>query len=179
MTPWRRDGCQHRLRAVRRGMFVVLVSGLTACGFHLRGAGDGGALAVDGLYVDQGKASAQLVTVLSRAATTAGATVTDNRETAKLVVTLQGEQRDRRVLSVGTGGKVQEYELHYAVRFAATDGTGRTLLEAQTISLVRDLTFSDAQVLAKGNEEDRLYEDMRRDAVRQIILRLNSSLTKE
>lgn len=161
------------------GVLVLLMAGLTACGFHLRGSGDNAALKVDGLYISQGPASGQLVTALGRALRSAGATLVDAREAAKVVLDLKGERRDRRVLSVGSAGKVQQYELHYAITFAASDAAGRVLADTQTVSLVRNITYNQSDVLAKGNEEERLFDDMRRDAIGQVMQRLNSALSKQ
>lgn len=178
MTPARVDVLPHPWRRLRGAAVVLVVAGLTACGFHLRGSGETAALDVDGLYISQGPASGELVTALGRALRSAGATLVDARGAAKVVVELKGEQRDRRVLSVGSAGKVQQYELHYAISFAATDAAGRVLADTQTVSLVRNITYNESDVLAKGNEEDRLFNDMRRDAIRQVVRRLSSALSK-
>ena len=47
------------------------------------------------------------------------------------------------------------------------------------MSLQRNITYNESDVLAKGNEEDRLFGDMRRDAIRQLMQRLNSALSKQ
>jgi len=177
MLSARHNPPHHRWRGLCAGLLVVLAGALTACGFHLRGAGDNTALNIDGVYIDQGSASGELVTALNHAFKSAGATVVDTREAAKVIVELKGEQRDRRVLSVGTAGKVQQYELHYAITFAATDAKGRVVSDTQTVRLVRNITYNESDVLAKGNEEERLFRDMRRDAVRQVMQRLGSALS--
>lgn len=157
---------------------LLVVCGLTACGFHLRGSGGTAALDVDGLYISQGPASGELVTALGRALRSAGATLADDRSAARVVLDLKDERRDKRVLSVGSAGKVQQYELHYAITFAAADAAGKVLAETQTVSLMRNITYNESDVLAKGNEEQRLLDDMRRDAIRQVVLRLDSALSK-
>ena len=118
-----------RWRGLCAGLLVMLAGALTACGFHLRGSGDIAALNVDGLYISQGRASGELVTALDRALRSAGATLVEARGTAKVVLELKDERRDRRVLSVGSGGKVQQYELTYAITFAVADAAGHVLAE--------------------------------------------------
>ena len=41
------------------------------------------------------------------------------------------------------------------------------------ITLRRDMTYDDTQVLAKESEEALLYEDMKSDAVQQVLRRLS------
>lgn len=168
---------------MNRGLLyaLVLVAAVASggCGFHLRGSGgESRVLAIQGVYLQEGPATGPLAVELRRALKESGATLADRRDRAKVVLELRGVQRDRRVLSVGTAGTVQEYELHYGVTFAAQDGRGHALLQTQSINLLRDLTFSEADVLAKGNEEDRLYQTMRDDAIQQIMRRLESALNK-
>lgn len=165
-------------RRLSGATLLVVICGLTACGFHLRGSGEVAALDVGNLYISQGPVSGELVTALGRALRSAGATLVDSRSAAKVVVDLKDEQRDKRVLSVGSAGKVQQYELHYAITFAAADAAGKVLADTQTVSLMRNITYNESDVLAKGNEEQRLFNDMRRDAIRQVLMRLNSALSK-
>ena len=41
-----------------------------------------------------------------------------------------------------------------------------------TIALTRDVTFNDAEILAKEQEEQLLFRDMQTDMVQQIMRRL-------
>jgi LPS-assembly lipoprotein len=41
-----------------------------------------------------------------------------------------------------------------------------------TIQLTRDVTFNDAEILAKEQEEQLLFRDMQTDMVQQILRRL-------
>ena len=40
--------------------------------------------------------------------------------------------------------------------------------------LIRDMTYDDQAVLAKENEQNLLWQDMREDAVRQVVRRLSN-----
>ena len=44
--------------------------------------------------------------------------------------------------------------------------------DAATVMLLRDISFNDADVLAKESEEQLLYRDMQSDMVQQILRRL-------
>jgi len=52
-------------------------------------------------------------------------------------------------------------------------GKGRDFVPANTVVLLRDITFNDSDVLAKETEEQLLYRDMQSDMVQQILRRLS------
>ena len=84
------------------------------------------------------------------------------------------ERTGRRVLSVGSGGGVTEYEVYYAVSFQLAY-PGADPLPAQTLRLTRDYVFDSEGVLGSGEEEQTLRDEMRRDLVRLIMQRLQSA----
>ena len=93
-------------------------------------------------------------------------------EQARIVITLLDAKRSRRVLSVGTRGQVQEFELRYELPYFADDGQGHQLLEQQSALQTRSFSFDETDVVAKSNEEDYLFRDMQRSAVMQIVRRI-------
>lgn len=86
---------------------------------------------------------------------------------------LYGEQSDRRVLSVISVGKVDEYLLRYQASFRLVDADGRPLSAPQTVRVLREHQFDRFNVLAKEREEQELQDDMRRDAAQQILRQLS------
>ena len=64
------------------------------------------------------------------------------------------------------------FQLRYRVGFRVHDGKGRDFVPVNTVTLVRDITFNDTDVLAKESEEALLYRDMQSDMVQQIMRRL-------
>lgn len=161
-----------------RFLLVALMVGCTllpldGCGFRLRGsAGVGVSLPVT--YVQGANASVVLLSELRRALDGAGVKVTEDREQAQAILTVFNEDKSRRVLSVGTAGTASEFELHYAVTYDVNDQEGKPLQPTQIVSLERAVSFSQADVLAKGAEEDLLYRDMRRDVIQGILRRLSA-----
>jgi LPS-assembly lipoprotein len=61
------------------------------------------------------------------------------------------------------------------VSFRLTDSKNREHIPASEILLRRDYSFNDSQVLAAESEEALLYRDMRNDAVRQLVRRLQAA----
>jgi LPS-assembly lipoprotein len=92
---------------------------------------------------------------------------------AQAVLGFTQELRDKVILSFNAAGRVSEYQLRYRVGFRVTDPKGaQVFLPTSEILLTRDVSYSDAQVLAKETEEALLYRDMQTDMVQQILRRL-------
>lgn len=86
---------------------------------------------------------------------------------------LYGEHSDRRLLSVTSTAKADEYLLRYGVNFRVTDKDGKLLSPPQAVMVQRDHRFDSLNVLAKEREEQELRGEMQRDAVQQILRRLS------
>jgi LPS-assembly lipoprotein len=150
---------------MRVALAAALLSG---CGFQLRGQAQ---LPFETLYIPGGS---PLVVELKRNVAAASKTrVVDIVGDAQAVLGFTAELRDKVILSFNTAGRVSEYQLRYRVGFRVTDPKGdRVYLPTSEILLTRDISYSDAQVLAKEAEEALLYRDMQSDMVQQILRRL-------
>lgn len=100
-----------------------------------------------------------------------GSTVVPSTGEASAVLQV-GEKVQRRALSLARNGTVDEYELHYALSYTVRDPGGTVLLGPETVDLYRSYTYDPAQVLAKGNEEAQLREEMMNAAVAQMLRRV-------
>jgi LPS-assembly lipoprotein len=152
-----------------RLLHLALVAALLAgCGFQLRGQAQ---LPFETLYVPGGS---PLVVELKRNVAAASKTrLVDSVGDAQAVLGFTEEVRDKVILSFNTAGRVSEYQLRYRVGFRVTDPKGgQVYLPTSEILLTRDVSYSDAQVLAKESEEGLLYQDMQSDMVQQILRRL-------
>jgi len=140
--------------------FLIL---LTSCGFHLRG-------------------SVQLPPELDDMAVRDAGGTTDLLPELKSRLKNEGINLNAtaEVLSVDSSGRAQEYGLSYSVRFSLKkrDVAGKesvVWLNEQTITLTRDLRFDSGAVLGTENEQSQLRKEMRRDAVLQILQRLQKA----
>lgn len=156
--------------------FVLLISSLavSACGFHLRGA----VVLPEAMQVTtiQGVGTwSEIATEIRDVLQAAGARVlpepTD--ETSRLVVL--DEEFDRRVLSVGSAGKVAEYELFYRLSYSLLGSDGAVLVPEQSVSMTRDYQFDPNNVLSSEQEENELKREMRQLAVRQMLRRVQAT----
>ena len=143
---------------------------MVGCGFHLRGTADLPP-SLSAVYIEQQQAPL-IAEALKRAFVDRQLPPVAEKPQAQLVVDLRNERYNRRVLSVGTAGKVQEFELNYDVDLALLNAKGAALADKQTLSLRRELRYDSNEVLAKSSEEEQLKKEMLEDAARQIIRRL-------
>ena len=103
------------------------------------------------------------------------ARVVDDPKAAQAILQFTEESRSREILSLTSAGRVREFQLRYRVGFRVHDGKGGEFVPPSVIQLTRDLTYSDAEILAKEQEEQLLFRDMQSDMVRQILRRLAST----
>lgn len=149
---------------------LVVAMTLSGCGFKLRGQA---ALPFESIYIDTGGFSL-LGAELRRVIRTGSKTrITEQPEDAEVVLRIVGERQEKHVLSLSTAGKVREFELRYRLAYRLLDRAANDIVPPGEIELRRDMTFDDTQVLAKESEEALLYEDMKSDAVQQMLRRLS------
>ncbi len=154
----------------RRGFLAVLPAALVAgCGFQLRRV-DG--LSFGSLFIDAPAGSAVAQRVRSSLARSKHTRLVETAAEAEAVLRVGQETRSKIILSLSGAGRVTEYRLGLQLAYSVSGQEGRVLADAETIELYRDLTYDDAQVLAKGAEEQLLYRDMEESAALRILRRL-------
>jgi LPS-assembly lipoprotein len=144
---------------------------LGACGFQLRGSAT---VPFDTLFLPRANTGIGLDLKRQLQAGT-NARVVEDQKQAEAVLLFTEEVRQKEVLSLTSAGRVREFQLRYRVGFRVHDQRNRDYVPSTTIQLTRDVTFNDAQILAKEQEEQLLYRDMQADMVQQIIRRLAAS----
>jgi len=141
---------------------------LAACGFQLRGTAS---LPFETIFVPNSTAGIALD--LKRGIRTGTSTrVLEAAPGAQAQLQFLEESRRKEILSLNTAGRVSEYRLVYRVAFRVVDGKGGDYVPANTVTLFRDMTYDDTQVLAKEAEEQLLFRDMQADMVQQIMRRI-------
>ena len=149
---------------------MAIAMTLSSCGFQLRGQA---AIPYKALFIETGGYSL-FANDLERAIRSGSDTkVVSSREEADAILRIVGEAQEKRILSLSSGGRVREFELHYRVSYRLTDRAGNDLAAPGQIDLRRDMTYDDTEVLAKESEELLLYRDMKKDAVQQMLRRLS------
>ena len=149
---------------------LALAFALSGCGFQLRGQTT---LPFATLYVPGTTALA--VELKRNIASGTQTKLVDAPDKAQAQLIRSADQREKVILSFNTAGRVREFQLKYKFAFRVVDARGREYLPENEITLTRDISFNDSQVLAKETEEGLLYRDMQSDMVQQILRRLGSA----
>jgi len=129
-------------------------------------------LAFQSVYL-RATSDSPFVTDLRKALALNKVTLTDTAEDATITLEVISEATDKQILSLSAAGKVLAYDLRYLVTISAYDKQLGYWLPRSEISLNRNMTYDDTQVLAKEQEQAVLYKDMRTDAVAQVLRRLS------
>jgi LPS-assembly lipoprotein len=153
---------------VKRCASVLACLLLAACGFQLRGTAS---LPFETIYVPNATSGIALDLKRNIRSGT-GTRVLDEAKGAEAQLQFSEESRQKEILSLTVAGRVSEYRLIYRVRFRISDAQGGDFLPPSTVTLTRDMTYDDAQVLAKEAEEQLLFRDMQLDMVQQIMRRI-------
>ncbi len=159
---------------------MTIAASLHACGFQLRGSID---LSEDisPIYIKQNSVfdlarEIKLLLAMNKIE------VVEDAKQSKAQLTLLNEEKTRRVLSVDGSGRAREYLLIYKVNFvikakqseASAIENSEAKNNQDSVSIRRNLLFDPDAVLAVTNEAEILYNDMRRDAARLILLKLQA-----
>jgi LPS-assembly lipoprotein len=143
---------------------------LSACGFHLQGRQP---LPAEFAYtfVDTKDEQTDFVQDLRKALIASDVNVIRTRGSSGAVITVHEDELTERVLSVSARNIPTEYELTYKVLFSVTSGD-KTLIDKEEIAVTRDISFDEAQLLAKEREQEILSEALARDLVALVMRRL-------
>ena len=151
---------------------LLLLLNTSGCGFQLRGAYQLPA-AMSVTYIDAASDSA-LVNDIGRSLRGSGVMVTDQLRADAAVLKIISQTRSKRVVSVDERGRAREYTLIYTLRFSVKNSEAAFSIEETSVSIERDFIFDVEDVLGNSRGEAELYEDMRSDLVRMLMLKLQS-----
>ena len=187
------------MRAAKLSVILLLVSLLAACGFKLRGSAElpGYKLPFSTIALSLAPTS-EFYALLKRniEASSPGTRVVDAPE-AEAILTVLADTNQKNILSLNAAGRAREYQLVRSFTFrvhanvaAATPAAQVKYTDARptvvateyiapsTITLRRDITFSDDLVLSKESEEALLQRDMQSDLMQQLMRRLAAAKLK-
>jgi LPS-assembly lipoprotein len=145
---------------------AILTAG---CGFKLAGQPD---MPFESLYVsapDYSSFGAEFKRYVESGSKTR---LAKRPQDAQAVLEILAETREKQILSLTSAGRVAEYLLRYRVSFRLRDKANHDWIAPSEIALQRDLTYDDDATLAKESEEQFLYQDMKSDAIEQLLRRL-------
>ena len=159
-----------RVRATVAALLVA--ASLTACGFQLRGSNGSYNMPFHSLYLSFSDTSPLGAELKRNLRATDQVKIAGTAADAEAQFIVLGETRNKSILALNSLGRVREYLLGYTLQFTVRDAKGNVLLAPTEITLHRNMSFDETQVLAKEAEEALLYRDMQGDLVQQIMRRL-------
>ena len=146
---------------------------LSACGYHLRGALELPAN-LKNVYVEGG--SAPLLDQFKQTMKSTSTQLTTTRKGAGLVIKVFNEDLSRRVLSLSSRGKSNEFELLYRLDYELANANDAKMMERQTVEIRREYYNDQQFVIAKDNEENVIRNEMYQQAVNSIVNRARMAL---
>ena len=97
-------------------------------------------------------------------------------ETAELIIRISEEKTTQRALSLSAGGRSNELELIYHLKYDLMKANNTLLLAEQPIDIKRQYFNSQQDIMAKENEQAVISNEMHQQAVRAIIDRSRFAL---
>jgi LPS-assembly lipoprotein len=156
-------------RVLVKKMFILTFALLlSACGYHLRGALELPS-GLKNIYLEGG--SGQLREQFTRAMQISSVPMASSPETAGLIVKISGEDSQRRVLSLNAQGAANDFELGYRFDFELVGANNQVLMAREPIEIKREYYNDQLAVIAQGNEETVIRNEMYQQAVRSIVNR--------
>ena len=155
------------------GAAPLLVAG---CGFKLRGARQ---MPFESIYLGMSP-YLELTAAIRRQLRANGDTViTDKAEDAQVRLEVLADRKEKVILALNTQGKVREYQLRQRFSFKVRTPANEEIAPVSTIEVRRELTFNEADVLAKQEEEQLLVAEMQSDIIQQLLRRLQAIKRKQ
>ena len=145
---------------------------ITGCGFHLAGEGEFSD-ELRNTHIEALSSSRDLIRLIDKNLRSNNINVvSEQAATAKLRIL--NEETEKTVLTLDNDGKAREFELILRVNFEVKHADKSSLLDQQVIEINRDFVFDKSDLLGANEEEQELYNEMRNDAARLIVYRLQT-----
>jgi LPS-assembly lipoprotein len=152
----------------KKAVIFVMALLLSACGYHLRGAIEMPSN-MKNVYVEGG--SAPLLEQFKQVMKSSSAQLAGSRKDAGIVIKIANEAFNRRVLSLSTRGKSNEFELEYRLDYEFANAADAVLMPQQSVEVRREYYNDQQFMIAKDQEEAVIRNEMYQQAVQTIVNR--------
>lgn len=169
---------QPALRALIVSLLVLgATATLSACGWHLRGAG-AGAVSLEGqrLRLTAQMGEGDLTRAVRNALQTAGAKLVSDPKAKVPELILLSENVGRRAKTITTSKEVSEYEVIEQVAFRVLDSEGNPLIDQRTVRRTGVYSSQATQVQVSESRRRQVTQDLRADVVNQILAQMQIAL---
>jgi LPS-assembly lipoprotein len=153
---------------------AALASVIGCGGWYLRGQGEHQA-PFQRVYIKSERPGGAVDIAVRRELFNRGLTVVGQRNNADVVVELEDEKFERRILSVDPEtGKVREIELGLAARFSVRTPDGRLLVPSEPLNWQLDYVFDEAALLGTVEQDVVVQQDLAKIAATTLVFRLQT-----
>jgi LPS-assembly lipoprotein len=165
---------QNKTRLKKFQLLVIAITALTilsSCGWRLRGT-----LTLpenlNSVYIVNQTSSTDLDEELERLLSNNDVTIAESMSIAQLIITLEEFEEKSRTASLSSAGRTNEYELTSEVIYNIKDQLGNELIPTSEANVIRTYQYDENNVIAAGNEQRLLQQEIRRELAQQILGRL-------
>jgi len=164
------------IHQIKKWMLMITLWLLTSCGYHLRNTVEL-PLGLQSILLQN--ASIQLKSQIQKKLRVMKGRLLTTPEPSTTIIHIIREKMNRRVLSLSSTGRVNEYELYYRLNFNLLDATGHTISDPQLIEISRDYFNNQQNMLGKNNEEQLIRNEIYHQAVLLLLNRSRIALTHQ
>ena len=157
-------------------MVIVISSFLTACGFHLRGAGT--ELEGAKVWLLSNTPNAGFERALKQRLSYQGAKLVEDAENSQIQLSIVGYNVEKRTVARDSYGRASELELVFTLQYQLLTPNMVTEDEVETQVLNSRREFAYLRTLESGqvNEQQRLIDDMHQDVINRLLLQMATTL---
>ena len=156
----------------RLALSFLLLASLSACGFQLRGSRPDSHMPFNTVHLVVAARTPLERDLRSAILSQDGVTLTPDAKSADISLRILSAVEEKKILTLNAQGQVREYSLLYRLNFDVKDKAGKILLAQTELALQTFMSYSESQALAKETEERMVFNDLRGDAINQIVRRL-------
>ena len=156
-------------------IFILIMGLLQSCGFRLRGASELPDT-IKFAVIDGVAQYSELALAIKQQLVSSGAKVLTKADVDTYHFVILRNEFSKRVLSVDSSGRANEYELTYEYSMRVLDSKGKLLVTERAINLNRNYIYDIDNALAKSDEEASIKLQMISLAVGQSMRRIGIKL---
>ena len=163
------------MRVAFRLLVAASLALLTACGgWHLRGVGGSNVGNITHIFVEQNR-SPLVGAALYQEIFHRGLKWEGSRKNAEVVIKLESEHFERRILSVDPAtGKVREVELVLTTHFSVRSAAGKMLIPREPLVWQLDYVFDEGALLGTVEQDTAIQQDLSATAATSLMFRVES-----
>jgi len=155
---------------------VILLMLCSACGFHLRGTVQG--VAGVSVYNQTPKDQLELENLLNDGIQQASMTLAPDLASAAMVLNVTDVRVTRRVQTVTSFGRAQDYELILSVNYQIGSPKDFAAQKSLSVDARREYNYANTDVLGNAEEEALLIREMQREVVARLLRQVTFNATQ-